>query len=149
MSKSFKFGLEKLLDIRKEKEEESKRLFTQSQNEMELTKNKLNEMQNNYDKYNGINKGESLAYQKIKKNYLFALSKGINSTEKELEQKVKAVDYRREDLKRKQVERKTVDKLKEKQLREFTAEQNRLEQVANDEFALYSYIRNTRKEVSK
>lgn len=141
MDKGFKFSLEKLLDIRKENEEEGKRLFTNSQREMEVMKSNLDELQDSYEKYNGINKGESLIYQKIKKNYLFAVNKGIEQAEKELEKKEREVDFRREQLKLKQIERKTVDILREKKYTEYINEKNRIEQLANDEFALYAYIR--------
>lgn len=152
MPKAFKFGLEKLLEIREKKEEESKRKFTQSQREAKKTETKLNDLNNSYKKYNGINKGETLVYQKIKKNYLFALNKGIDETEKELKLRERELDFRREDLKKRQVERKTVDILKEKQLTAYNKEQNRIEQINNDEFALYAYMRNqasSKKEFSK
>ena len=45
-------------------------------------------------------------------------------------------------MKNKQVARKTVDILKEKQLNAYNKEQDRVEQVNNDEFALYAYMRN-------
>lgn len=144
MDKGFRFSLEKLLDIRKDNEEEGKRLFTNSQREAEIIKVNLNEMNNNYEKYNGINRGETLAYQKIKKNYLYALSKGIEQTEKDLEKKTREVEFRREQLKIKQIERKTVDILKEKKYTEYVNERNRVEQLANDEFALYAYMRNAK-----
>ena len=142
MPKGFKFGLEKLLEIRGKQEEESKRKFTQSQRETKKTEIKLNDLNDNYKKYNGINKGETLVYQKIKKNYLFALNKGIDETEKELKLRERELDFRREDLKKKQIERKTVDILKENQLIAYNKEQNRIEQINNDEFALYAYMRN-------
>lgn len=141
MDKSFKFSLQKLLEIRKDKEEEGKRLFTKSQREMEEMKSNLDDLLSNYEKYSGINKGETLAYQKIKKNYLYALNKSIEQAEKDLEKKEKEVNYRREQLKLKQIERKTVDILKEKKYTEYINEKNRIEQLANDEFALYAYIR--------
>lgn len=144
VDKSFKFSLEKLLEIRKDKEEEGKRLFTKSQREMEEMKSNLDGLLSNYEKYSGINKGETLAYQKIKKNYLYALNKGIEQAEKDLEKKEKEVDYRREQLKLKQIERKTVDILKEKKHIEYINEKNRIEQLANDEFVLYAYIRTTK-----
>lgn len=147
MSNGFKFGLQKLLEVREEKEEESKRLFTQSQREKHITEKKLQDLTDSYDKYKGIGQGESIVYQKVKKNYLIAVEKGITSTTKELKVKDNELEFRRRDLLRKQVERKTVDILKEKQLTAFKNEQNRLEAIANDEFALYAYIRNHRKEV--
>lgn len=141
MSANFKFGLEKLLEIRVEKEEESKRNFTKTQREKQKTEDKLNELKGNYDKYNGIKKGETLIYQKIKKNYLFALDKGINETEKELITKAKELEIRRNDLIKKQIDRKTVDILKERQLIEFNKEEDRKEQLFIDELALYAYMR--------
>ena len=141
MSANFKFGLEKLLEIRIEKEEESKRNFTKTQREKQKTEEKLNELKGNYDKYNGIKKGETLIYQKIKKNYLFALDKGINETEKELITKAKELEIRRSDLIKKQIDRKTVDILKERQLIEFNKEEERKEQLFIDELALYAYMR--------
>lgn len=141
MATKFKFSLEKLLEIREEKEEESKRNFTKTQREKQKTEEKLNELKENYDKYNGINKGETLLYQKIKKNYLFALDKGINETEKELITKSKELEIRRNDLVKKQIDRKTVDILKERQLIEFNKEEDRKEQLFIDELALYAYMR--------
>ena len=142
MSKNFKFGLEKLLEIRIEKEEESKRKFTKTQREQKETEIKLSNLKESYEKYSGINEGESLVYQKIKRNYLFALDKGIEETEKSLMTKNKELEIRRKDLLKKQIERKTVDILKERQYTEFIKEEDRKEQILNDELALYAYMRN-------
>ncbi|MBS5883232.1 MAG: flagellar export protein FliJ [Clostridium sp.] len=141
MSGNFKFRLEKLLEIRTEKEEESKRLFNKTEREKQKTEEKLNNLKFNYEKYNGVNKGESLVYQKIKRNYLFALDKGITETEKDLTIKLKELDIRREDLLKKQIERKTVDILKERKSLEFYKEEERKDQIFNDELALYAYMR--------
>ena len=142
MADKFKFNLDKLLEIRSDKEEESKRQFNKTQREKKDTEDKLEDLKNSYEKYSGINKGESLAYQKIKKNYLFALDKGIVQIEKDLVVKEKELDIRRQDLIKKQVDRKTVDILKEKKEKAFYKEQDRVEQILNDEMALYAYMRN-------
>ena len=42
MASGYKFSLQKLLEIRGEKEEESKRLFTESQRQKQITENELN-----------------------------------------------------------------------------------------------------------
>ena len=114
MTNKFKFSLEKLLEIRIEKEEESKRNFTKTQREKQDTETKLTGLKENYEKYIGIKDGESVVYQKIKRNYLYALDKGISETEKSLTIKNKELEIRREDLIKKQVDRKTVDILKER-----------------------------------
>ncbi|WP_055668115.1 flagellar export protein FliJ [Desnuesiella massiliensis] len=139
----FNFKLQKLLDIRISKEDESKRVFKEAQQQKLKTEEKLNNLKENYNKYNVINKNETLIQQKIKKNYLNVINTSINETSKELEKKVFVLEQKREDLKRKQIDRKTVEILKEKKLDSFVKEQNRIEQINNDEFALYSYIRKT------
>lgn len=147
MSCGFKFNLQKVLDVRVEKEEESKRMFTKSQQAKALAEENLKNLTDSYDKYKGIGQGESIIYQKVKKNYLFAVEKGISNAEREVKTKSQELELRRRDLLKKQVERKTVDILKEKQLNAFKKEQERLETIVNDEFALYAYIRNAGKEV--
>ena len=142
MASGYKFSLQKLLEIREEKEEESKRLFTESQRQKQITENELSNMRESYDKYKGIRPDEDVIYQKIKRNYLLALESGIKSKEKELVVKSREVEVRRIDLKQRQVDRKIVETLKEKQYRAFIKEQDRIEQINNDEFALYAYMRN-------
>ena len=136
MASGYKFSLQKLLEIREEKEEESKRLFTESQRQKQITENELSNMRDSYDKYKGIRPGEDVIYQKIKRNYLLALESGIKNKEKELVVKSREVEVRRIDLKQRQVDRKIVETLKEKQYRAFIKEQDRIEQINNDEFAL-------------
>lgn len=149
MANGFKFSLEKLLEMRKTREEEGKKLFNNSQQELQKSINKLNDLNNKYKQYNGIAAGETVIYQKLKKNYLIALNKGIEQTEIEIEKKQKEVDYRREQLKVRQIERKTVDILREKRFNQFMADEKRKEEIANDEFALYAHMRKIGKEVKE
>ncbi|MGG7176578.1 flagellar export protein FliJ [Clostridium paraputrificum] len=141
MPKGYKFGLQKLLEIREDKEEESKRNFTESQRQKQRTENELNNLKDNYNKYKGIKPGEDIIYQKVKRNYLFALENGISTKEKELVLRERDLEFKRRDLKQKQIDRKTVAKLKENQYNSYIKEQDRIEQINNDEFALYGYIR--------
>lgn len=141
MVKGFKFSLDKLLDIRTKNEEESKRNFTNTQREYQLVTSRLDGMKENYSKYNSMDPSETVVYRKIKKSYLMALTSSIKETEKEVEIKERELEYRRNDLKRKQVEKKTVEILKEKKLNEFIKEQDRIEQINNDEFALYAFMK--------
>ncbi|AJD32548.1 flagellar export protein FliJ [Clostridium sporogenes] len=141
--KGYSFRLQKLLDIREKKEEESKMKFKQAQMEKNNTEEKLFKLKNNYNKYNNINLNDSILEKKIRHSYLNSLNFCINETSNELQQKLKVVEERREELKTKQVERKTVEILKEKDKLAFEKEQNMIEQKNNDEFALYAFIRNT------
>lgn len=140
--KGYKFRLQKLLDIRIDKEEESKRKFQQVQSMKEEVEKKLVNLKDNYDKYNTVNSNDSIIDRKIKHQYLVALNSSIETTEVELKNKEELVEKVRVDLTEKQVDRKTVEILKEKSLENFIKEQNLIEQRVNDEFALYGYLRN-------
>ena len=142
MAERFKFGLDKLLEIRKEKEEESKRLFTESQREKKKIEEKLEELNQSYNKYKGITPNEDIVYQKLKRYYIQGVQNGIKSNEKELVIKNQEVDKRRRDLTVKQMERKTVQTLKDKKYDAYVKEQDRVEQINLDELALYAYVRN-------
>lgn len=141
MESGYKFSLQKLLEIREEKEEESKRQFRESQRKKINTENELNDMKESYGRFREIKHGEDVIYQKIKRNYLYALEGGIKNKEKELTVRKDEVETRRRELVQKQVDRKIVETLKEKQKLSFMKEVQRVEQVNNDEFALYSYMR--------
>ncbi|MVX62529.1 flagellar export protein FliJ [Clostridium chromiireducens] len=142
MAERFKFGLEKLLEMRVTNEEESKRLFTESQREKKKVEEKLEELNSSYNKYKGITSNEDVVYQKLKRYYIQGVQNGIKTAEKDLVIKNQEVDQRRKDLTAKQMERKTVQTLKEKKYSEYIKEQDRLEQINLDELALYAYVRN-------
>jgi len=142
LAQRFKFGLDKLLEIRKEKEEESKRLFTESQREKKKVEEKLEELNQSYHKYKGITPNEDVVYQKLKRYYIQGVQNGIETYEKELTIKNQEVDKKRRDLTEKQMERKTVQTLKEKKYEAHIKEQDRVEQINLDELALYAYVRN-------
>lgn len=144
MAKRYRFGLQKLLEIREDKEEESKRLFTESKKAKLKTEQDLKNLNDSFNKYKGIKPGEDVIYQKVKRNYLIALESSIRDKERELKIKEVELESRRLDLENKQIDRKTVSKLKEKQYNSYVSEQNRIEQLNNDEFALYAYIRKTK-----
>jgi flagellar FliJ protein len=137
----YKFKLQKLLDIREDKEEESKRHFKEAQMEKEKIEDELTSLKGSYNKYRTSSGPGTLVQQKMKHMYLNALNNSIMETKIELEKKGIVLDEKREALKKRQIERKTVEILKEKQLQAFIKEQALIEQKANDEFALYAFIR--------
>ena len=142
MAQRFKFGLDKLLEIRKAKEEDSKRLFTESQREKRKVEEKLEELNKNYNKYKGISPNEDVVYQKLKRYYIQGVQNGITLNEKDLAIKDHEVEKCRRDLMAKQMERKTVQTLKDKKFEAYVKEQDRVEQINLDELALYAYVRN-------
>jgi flagellar FliJ protein len=141
MVEGYKFKLQKLLDIREDKEEESKRHFKEAQLQKEKIEDRLTSLKGSYNKYRKSSSDESLVQQKMKHIYLNALNSSIIEAKNELQKKIVVLDEKREALKQRQIERKTVEILKEKQLQAFIKEQALIEQKANDEFALYAFIR--------
>lgn len=140
----YQFRLQKLLDIRIDKEEECKRNFKEAQSEKLKVEEKLYTLKENYNKYRQINGSESPIERKIKNIYLNSLNFSITETSEELKRKEKVLESKRLELNEKQIDRKTVESLKEKQKATFIKEQELIEQRMNDEFALYAFIRNNK-----
>ncbi|MDD6770678.1 MAG: flagellar export protein FliJ [Inconstantimicrobium porci] len=141
MANRFKFDLQKVLEIREDKEKESVRLFKDSQEAVINAESELRNLNEKYDEYKIIRKNESAAFQKIKRNYINSLAGVIKQKEKELLVKKNDLERRRRDLLEKQKEKKTVEIIKNKRYDQFIKEENRKEQVVLDELALYSYFK--------
>ena len=142
---NFKFKLQKLLDIRVNEEEESKLFYSKAQNQKNIVENKLHELENNYKKYSDISRAKDTISQKITMNYLSYLNTTIKDTEKELEAKEIELEKAKKDFIDKRIKRRSLEVLKENKILEVKKEEERLEQISNDEFALYGYIRKTSK----
>lgn len=145
MSSQYKFRLQKLLEIREKEEEESKILFMQATNEKKKVEFQLENLKDNYNKYSSINNFSSTFERKIQHNYLNLLTNSIDSTVFTLKEKSKVVEEKRVELINAQVNRKTVEILREKKKKEFMQEETRVEQLQNDEYALYGFIRQSRR----
>ena len=140
---NFKFKLQKLLDIRVNEEEESKLFYSKAQNQKNIVENKLHELENNYKKYSDISRAKDTISQKITMNYLSYLNTTIKDTGKELEAKEIELEKAKKDFIDKRIKRRSLEVLKENKILEIKKEEERLEQISNDEFALYGYIRKT------
>ena len=140
---NFKFKLQKLLDIRVNEEEESKLFYSKAQNQKNIVENKLHELENNYKKYSDISRAKDTISQKITMNYLSYLNTTIKDTEKELEAKEIELEKAKKDFIDKRIKRRSLEVLKENKILEIKKEEERLEQISNDEFDLYGYIRKT------
>ncbi|MDD3223491.1 MAG: flagellar export protein FliJ [Clostridium sp.] len=138
--KKFDFKLQKLLDIRAQKENESKIIFKSAEDERVKAENNLKNLNDNFEKYSN-RKINSVVDQKITHVYLKSLSSCIKIANEELIDKKNDVENKREDLKQRQIEKKTVEILRDKQRKKYIDDQNRIEQNQNDEFALYGYMR--------
>jgi len=140
--KKFKFKLEKLLDINIKEEDESKLKYTQAQNEKRIVEENLERLEENYKKYSDITRANDVISQKVIINYLSTLTQSIKLTDENLKEEEKKVIEAQNDLIQKQIKRKSLEILKEKEMERVKKEEERIEQITNDEFALYAYIRN-------
>lgn len=140
--KKFKFKLEKLLDINIKEEDESKLKYTQAQNEKRIVEKNLERLEENYKKYSDITRANDIISQKVTINYLSTLTQSIKLTDEKLKEEEKKVIEAQNDLIEKQIKRKSLEILKEKEMERMKKEEERIEQIRNDEFALYAYIRN-------
>lgn len=139
--KKFKFKLEKLLDINIKEEDESKLIYTQAQNEKRIVEKNLERLEENYKKYSDITRANDAISQKVTINYLSTLTQSIKLTDEKLKEEEKKVIEAQNDLIQKQIKRKSLEILKEKEMERVKKEEERIEQITNDEFALYAYIR--------
>ena len=137
-----KFKLQKLLDIKIKDEEESKLMYTQAQNNKRVTEKSLKSLELNYEKYSDLTKPKDIVTQKITINYLASLIQSIKETNENLKKQEIKVYEAKEDFIQKQIKRKSLETLKENALEKLRKEEERVEQITNDEFALYAYMRN-------
>lgn len=137
----FKFRLEKVLDMKLRKEEESKVEHAKALKAKVDVQNELDYLNSKYKQYSDMHDIEDVVKRKIISNYLNSLYSSIEETKKILDEKQKILDEKQKDLIQRQVERKSIEKLKEKELNAYKREIDLKEQTQNDEYALQSYVR--------
>ena len=139
----FHFRLEKLLEIRRELEDESKIQFKNAQDEKVKVEEELQSLKEKYKEASKNRKCSTIFEYKIVNNYINFLDKRIEEEKINLKNKTIAVEEKRKELIDKQRDRKAVEKLRENKYLEYVKESQAIEQKNNDEFALYGFIRNT------
>lgn len=139
---NYKFKLQKLLDIKIKEEEESKLEYTKAQNDKKLLEENIKKLDCSYKKYAQFAESEDTISQKVRLNYLHSISQTIEQSNKILVEKEKIVVEAKDKFIEKQIDRKSLETLKENKLIKLRKEEARKEQIENDEFALYAYMRN-------
>lgn len=139
---NFRFKLQKVLDIKIKNEDESKIKYSKVQNEKRFIERKLENLKANYEKYSENIKCEDTISRKIASNYLYSLSRSIEETNEDLKDKNNLLKEVKLELLNRQIERKSLEKLKENKHKAFVKEEEHKEQIANDEFGMYAFLRN-------
>lgn len=141
MGETYKFKLQRLLDIREQEEESKKVVFMEALRSKNKVEAELKDLEENFEKYSAINNNMSVTERKIQHHYLNLLNSTIGTTKEKLKVHEEDVEMTRKELVTAQVNKKIVGILKEKDKAAFIKEENRIEQMQNDEFALYGYLR--------
>ena len=141
----YKFKLQKLLDMKIKEEEASKLEYTKAQNDKKALEDNIKQLDSNYQRYSDIENCEDIISQKIRFNYLYSITKTIEECKDMLVEKEQRVLEAKDDFIEKQINRKSLETLKENKFMKLKKEEDRKEQIENDEFALYAYVRNKKK----
>lgn len=141
MGQTYKFKLQRLLDMREHEEESKKIVFMEALTSKNKVEAELIGLEDNFQRYSAVNNNMSVTERKIQHHYLNLLNSTIGITKEKLKIDEKKVEITRKELVTAQVNKKIVGILKEKDRAAFIKEENRVEQILNDEFALYGYLR--------
>lgn len=145
MDARFKFRLEKVLEIKIQRENEHMISHSKILNEKNKVENEIKNLESQYDKYSEIQYSESdTLKKKIAYNYMNSLFQTIQRYREELEEIEKRYAESRDILITLQSERKSLDRLKEKQYCKFLEELEEEENILNDEFSIQAYFRNSK-----
>lgn len=137
----YSFKLQKLLNIREKEEENKKIIFMEALREKTKVESELKNLKINFEKYSDIKNNMTTTERKMQHHYLNLLNGTIELTKEKLKTHEEDVEVTRKELVTAQVNKKIVGILKEKDKAQFVKEENRVEQLLNDEFALYGFLR--------
>lgn len=144
MDTRFKFRLEKVLDIKIQRENEHMISHSKILNEKVKVENEIRNLESQYDKYSELQYSESdTLKKKIAYNYMNSLFQTIQSYKEKLKEIEQEYIKSREKLISLQSERKSLERLKEKQYQKFLEILEEEENASNDEFSIQAYFRNS------
>ncbi|WP_346890188.1 flagellar export protein FliJ [Clostridium sp. UBA1056] len=141
MGQNYKFKLQRLLDIREQEEEGKKIVFMEALRNKNKVEAELKDLEDSFEKYSIVTNDMNTTERKIQHHYLNLLNSTIGITKEKLKTDEAKVESTRKELVTAQVNKKIVSILKEKDKEKFIKEENRIEQIQNDEFALYGFLR--------
>jgi len=151
MAKAFNFSLQKVLDVRRHKEDQksialgkAKSVLLQEQQKLhQLTESKESLLN---DKNHAETAHPDLNAIKINGSYLLQLSDDIDNQKTEVREKGKVVSSRRDDLLGAVKDKKIVEKLKERKFDEHKKEVIKAEHIKEDEVAVRMVNQNRQKD---
>ena len=143
MAARFKFRLEKVLELKIQKENEHMITHSKILNKKIKIESDIDNLENTYNEYLKLQNNETdILNKKLTYNYTNFLYQSVLSLKEEL--KGVEVEYEKSlsVLTGLQLERKALEKLKEKHYQKYIAQLDALEDDLNDEFATQAYFKN-------
>ena len=143
MAARFKFRLEKVLELKIQKENEHMITHSKILNKKIKIESDIDNLENTYNDYIKLQNNETdILNKKLTYNYTNFLYQSVLSLKEEL--KGVEVEYEKSlsVLTGLQLERKALEKLKEKHYQKYIAQLDALEDDLNDEFATQAYFKN-------
>ena len=143
MATRFKFRLEKVLELKIQKENEHMITHSKILNKKIKIESDIDNLENTYNEYLKLQNNETdILNKKLTYNYTNFLYQSVLSLKEEL--KGVEVEYEKSlsVLTGLQLERKALEKLKEKHYQKYIAQLDALEDDLNDEFATQAYFKN-------
>ena len=141
MAKRFRFGLQKVLDLREHKEEEKAIELGKAKAELQKKEQELNRLSTEKERLMNETKWyqtEQLNLNAIRvaESYVEQLNKTIKLTKKQVNEKSKKVEIKRTELLSAVKDKKIVEKLREKKIEEYKREIAHQERKNEDELAI-------------
>lgn len=141
----FNYRLQNVLDFKLEIEDKKKKEFVQClkiymQEEKKL-KDLIERKKEEESKKDLKNGADCISYAR----YINYLENAINIQHQNVKKSKEKLEKSKEELLKSTSDRKVLEKLKDKAFEEFMQLQNKKEQNLNDDYAIYSFIRNERR----
>lgn len=140
----FKFSMQSILDISINEEDEAKNHFETLMIDLTHLKNTLSDLNTTIALNSGISNVEDVGVLHLKRNYLLSLELKKEMLVKSIEVKEKEVSEAQKEYVEKQIDRQLLENIRDIELKEYCIQVDLEEQAKNDEFALYSYVKNQR-----
>lgn len=138
----FKFSMQDILNISINEEDEAKNRFEALMIELTRLKNTLRDLNTTIALNSSISNIEDIGVLHLKRNYLTSLELQKETLLKSIEVKEKEVNDAQKDYVDKQIDRQLIENIRDNELKEYLIMVDMEEQARNDEFAIYSYVKN-------
>ena len=138
----FKFSMQDILNISINEEDEAKNRFEALMIELTRLKNTLRDLNTTIALNSSISNIEDIGVLHLKRNYLTSLELQKETLLKSIEVKEKEVNDAQKDYVDKQIDRQLIENIRDSELKEYLIQVDMEEQARNDEFAIYSYVKN-------